>query len=347
MRPQIRVVPAALVFAATVFAAVAVSAIPADASPSGGPGAIGIRLLPALPSDMTNGFGSVYIIGDVRAGTTLTRRVEVSNSTGSTQRISMYASGARQQSGAFIFAAGRSVNQLSTWTTIRPTVLLGPRTAAIETVTIRVPRHAAPGERLAVVWAQVSALTTPTSSVRLVNRVGVRIYVTVGSTRWGADVFRVGALRASLSGAGSPVVSAAVLNLGGAVVRIAGTVTLSDGPGGIGVGPLPVVPLVALPPGDVGDVTVTFRRGVPRGPWRAVLSLSNGLTSQLRVTELTFPARSTSANPPWWRSLGIAAALTALMSIVLLALRGRVVSRRDRHLHPRARRTRYAARWAH
>lgn len=79
----------------------------------------------------------------------------------------------------FSFTSGRTANALSRWTSISHVKLrIAPGREAIETVTIRVPRHTSPGARYAVIWAEMSAPAKNAASIRLVNRVGVRVYVT-------------------------------------------------------------------------------------------------------------------------------------------------------------------------
>jgi hypothetical protein len=47
-------------------------------------------------------------------------------------------------------------------------------------VTIRVPRDAAPGERYGVVWAETRAGPDSGDGITQVNRVGIRLYLSVG-----------------------------------------------------------------------------------------------------------------------------------------------------------------------
>ncbi len=58
-------------------------------------------------------------------------------------------------------------------------VLLPAGTTAFETVTISVPKDASSGRRYAVLWAEVAAPAA--NGVTLVNRVGIRIYLSVRS----------------------------------------------------------------------------------------------------------------------------------------------------------------------
>ena len=83
----------------------------------------------------------------------------------------------------------------------------------VEDVTIRVPRNATAGERYAVIWAEASASAPGGGGVRLVNRVHIRVYLTVD--RGGAaPMFTLSGLHADRSG-GEALIVAAVHNTGG------------------------------------------------------------------------------------------------------------------------------------
>jgi hypothetical protein len=317
---------------------------PADASSATAARGIGLKLPEPAGAVPAPGLQSVYIVGDLRAGATVTRHVEIINSTASTQRVSVYPAAASMQAGSFAFATGRSANQLSSWTTVSNSlVVLAPDAATTDTVTIAVPAGASFGERYAVAWAQVSAPTTPTRSVHLESRVGIRIYLTVGSGGPAVEPFGVSKLTAARTTAGAPLIEASVLNEGGRTVHIAGHIELSDGPGGIGIGPLPVSSLLALPPGDAARISVHFEPGLPRGPWRAALSLSDGSTSHVRVTELVFPESVTPSSTPWWRHSVLIAAPGVAVALALLVFLRRPLASHALRKHRRARSLRSAA----
>ena len=97
--------------------------------------------------------------------------------------VAVYPAAASLRRGTFMFASGHSTNELSRWTSAEAERVprWPPGTKAFETVTINVPTNASAGERYAVIWAEVSARPLAAHGVRLVNRVGVRMYVSVGS----------------------------------------------------------------------------------------------------------------------------------------------------------------------
>lgn len=89
--------------------------------------------------------------------------------------VSVYDGAASAPRGRFRWSDGHGENELTGWTAVKPAqLILAPRSAAEATVTIRVPKDAPLGERYGVVWAEL-----PRSDSGVVNRVGVRIYLTV------------------------------------------------------------------------------------------------------------------------------------------------------------------------
>lgn len=176
-------------------------------------GGIGVRLL-APPGGMAESrLAHTYVVGVLAPGTSIRRLVEIGNSTGRAARVAVYSAAATIRQGLFVFASGRRRNDLASWTRIsRPSLWLPPRSKASVTLTVKVPSDASSGEHCAVVWAELAA--TVSKQVRLVNRVGVRLYVTVGPGGKAPADFKIGPLSASRSGAGDPFVSALVSNNG-------------------------------------------------------------------------------------------------------------------------------------
>jgi hypothetical protein len=78
-----------------------------------------------------------------------------------------------------------------------------------------VPAWAQPGERYAVIWAQVSSEKAgPQGNVTLVNQVGTRVYLHVGPGAEPPSDFRVGPLRAQTTPGGHRTLTATVANTG-------------------------------------------------------------------------------------------------------------------------------------
>jgi hypothetical protein len=307
-------------------------------------GSIGIRLVDAPPDSAGNPLARLYVIDRVAPGSSISRRVEISNSTSSTAEVTVYATAAGLRRGSFAFAPGQSRNELSTWTSVSRRVLRVPTDGkAIDTLRIKVPKDASFGERYAVIWAEVSTPSSTAGGVRLVNRVGVRMYVSIGPGGSARSNFAIGTVVGRRSRSGQPLVIAQVHNSGGRTLDISGTLTLSRGPGGLRAGPFPIELRTALEPGRSDRVNAQLDRRLPRGPWRARMRLKSGRLQRVAVGTITFPRLARAARPPSAKSIPpgshhlVLAVLGALLSIGVLALlRLRRVSRGHRHLDARA-----------
>ena len=297
----------------------------AAAAPARTVGGIGVRLV-ALTGDSPVGpLARSYIVERVAPGASLRRRVVISNTTRSTVLVAVYPAAASLHRGAFVFGAGHSPNELTGWTSVSRDVLrLAPGTATYETVTIHVPTNASSGERYGVIWAAVSAPAPAGGGVTVVNRVGVRMYLSIGPGGAPPSNFAIGPLTAQRSATGQPVVVATVRNSGKRTLDIRGTLTLSGGPGGLRAGPFPVTLGAALGPSASEPATIRLDRRLPRGPWRAHLRLTSGPLTRMATATVTFP-RGAAAHPS--TSAGgssgrrrVAEILLALLALVALAL---------------------------
>lgn len=279
----------------------------------------------------------MYIVDDLVPGAIIHRRVEVSNTTDSTAQVALYAAAATIADGSFVGAAGRTPNDLSTWTSVLPGEADLPAGGlATATVTIAVPRDAAPGERYGVVWAEVRS--TPTGGgVTQVSRVGIRLYVLVGAGGPPAADFAIESLTAARSPDGLPLVRAAVQNTGGRALDLSGTLRLVAGPGGLTAGPFPVALGTTLGIGDTEPVSITLNRQLPAGPWEASITLRSGLLDRTARATIVFPAAG-SAPPvlpastrPGWLYPAVAGVL-----LLLGVAAGLLVGLRRRRRRPRA-----------
>jgi hypothetical protein len=263
-----------------------------------GPNGIGVRLVD-VPAASRDPLARSYIVDTLVPGTSIRRRVEIRNSTSSSAEVVVYPAAAGLLRGNFSFASGHSRNELSAWTSVsRGLVHLQAGASAFETVTIDVPRTASSGEHYAVVWAEVSAPAPAGGGVTLVNRVGVRMYVSVGPGGATPSSFAIGALTAERSATGEPLVVANVRNSGRQTLDISGTLTLSKGPGGLRAGPFPVTLQAALAPGRSEPARVLLDRRLPRGPWRAELRLTSGAIERKAAATISFPLYVPAAKPP-------------------------------------------------
>jgi len=295
-------------------------------------GSIGIRLVD-VPADSRDGSRvRSYIVEQVAPGTSIQRRVEITNSTNSNADVAVYAAAAGLNGGTFGFASGHGQNELSSWTSVSPAVLrLPPGSKAYEMVTINVPKQASSGERYAVVWAEVSAPAPAQGGVTLVNRVGIRMYVSIGPGGAPPSNFAIGSLTAKRSASGEPLVVANIDNSGQRTLDISGTLTLSQGPGGLRAGPFPVELGTGLAPGHSDSLTVRLNKQLPRGPWEAHLRLRSGPTQRVAVATITFPPNASApvANvvPASRLLILVVAVLFGLLAVAALPL---LLSRRAR-----------------
>jgi hypothetical protein len=249
---------------------------------------IGVRLIDLPASSAADPLARRYISGSLGPGATISRQVEVSNTTKSVQAISIFPAAASVRRGVLVFAAGGTQNELSHWTSVTPRVLqLKPGATAVETVTVRVPKLASAGERYSVVWAAVSRRGT--AGVTLVNRVGVRMYLSVGPGGALPANFAIGNPRARRARGGGRLVVATVRNTGERTLEITGQLTLSHGPGGLRCGPVMVTVGQPLSPHSSRQVNVHFGKQLPRGPWDVQIRLTSGSMNRSSAATITFP----------------------------------------------------------
>jgi len=295
--------------------------------PTAKSGSVGIRLIAAATTAASNPLANTYIVDRLAPGTTLIRRVEVDNDTKANVDVSVYPAAASVVRGSFVFAPGHGENELSSWASLSHAELhLAPGDEALDTFTVTVPEDAPSGPQYGVLWAQVSARPTVAGGggVTLVNRVGVRMYLSVGPGGAPASNFTIGSLRAEHTATGESLVVSTVHNSGHATLDLSGDLTLSRGPDGLRAGPIAATLGAVLAPGVSEPVTVGLTSGLPRGPWRADLSLSSGSLQRSANATITFPlnvgAVNVSTTSGFPMSIVLIAALFFLILIAALAL---------------------------
>lgn len=292
-------------------------------------GGIGIRLVPP-PAGTRDALARSYIVDRLSPGAIVRRQIEIRNGTASPAKVAVYVAGADLQGGAFRFASGRTRNELSSWTSVSRSILSLPAGAeTAETVTVQVPKTASSGERYAVVWAEVSAAAPAGGGVTLVNRVGVRMYLSIGPRGAAHASFVIGSLTGRRSGSGEPLVVADVRNTGKRTLSIGGMLTLSDGPGGLRAGPFPVKLAAPVAPGMSESAAVALDGSLPRGPWRAEVELNSGFIQRSAVATITFPA--VAPIPPsgsGGRIVFVFLLLALFVAVVLVVLIVRELQRR-------------------
>jgi hypothetical protein len=279
----------------------ATSAFGASAAPNAtaatpSAGSVGIRLLDVPVNADNDPRARLYIVDHLAPGAVIHRRIEVSNTTSSPVRVALYAAAAAIAGESFIGDQAHTANDLSTWTSVIPSAPEVPsRGSVTATVTIAVPANAVSGEQYAVVWAEVGTVAATGSGVTEVNRVGIRVYLSVGGGAAPAANFAIDSLTAERSSQGHPVVVAAVHNVGGRALDMSGSLQLSSGPGELSAGPFPATLGVTLAIGDTEPVTITLNDAIPNGPWDALVTLHSGLTERSARATITFPSNRASA----------------------------------------------------
>jgi hypothetical protein len=251
-------------------------------------GGIGIRLAEAPVTRRDDPRARLYVVDHVAPGATIRRKVEVSNNTTSPQTIALYPAAAAIAKGEFTPEGGHAVNELSTWTKLDTAQLqLGAGQKRIIQATVAVPAKASSGERYGVIWAEVAAGVK--TGVNQVNRVGIRMYLSVGPGGEPASDFTVDTLQANRLPDGQPVVYALVHNTGGRALDMSGSLRLTKGPGGLSAGPFTARLGTTLGIKDTEPVTVLLDKALPAGPWNARIDLASGLTKRAATAVITFP----------------------------------------------------------
>ncbi|MEV7180319.1 peptidase [Kitasatospora sp. NPDC093679] len=341
----------------------AAAARPVQAAPSTG-GSIGLKLLDAPRGREADPRAHMYIVDHLAPGTVIHRRLQVTNTSDTDQRVDLYAASAEIDGGTFTVEPDRTPNELTTWVSVddcaaskaasaapgecgtaREDGASGPPAprslvrdvpahgTAVVDVSVRVPPKASAGERYAVVWAQVAGPADPAGNVRVVNRVGVRIYLDVGPGGEPPSDFRIGEVTPARAPDGTPEVVATVRNTGARALDMTGSVSVSEGPGSLSAGPFPVNLGTTLGIGDTGRVTVLLDRQLPAGPWKVRLTLASGMVRHTVTATVTFPAGPAAGAPVTPDAVDSASmapgiSAVALAVIVLAAFGYRVMRRR-------------------
>ena len=320
---------ATLLLAAGLFVpAASASAQTATQTPRG---QIGIRLLEAPVNRENDPRAKTYIVDHLSQGTTISRKIEVTNATLTTQTLQLYPGAAVVGNGQFAGVDGHGGNDLTSWTSVTPSLLNIPAGQSAQAeVTINVPRDVQDGERYAVVWAE-AATPAAGGSVLVVNRVGIRIYLSVGAGAEPASDFVIESLQAARDDkTHQPLVRAMVRNTGGRALDMLGNLQLKDGPGGITAGPFQVEKGTTLGIGQRAPVTVFLDPHIPAGPWNAVIDLKSGEIEHSAQAHITFPANG-AAKPVKAESLAAKAKIfLPILGIVLALIVGLIFAVRRR-----------------
>lgn len=230
-----------------------------------------------------------YVVDHVHPGDRLTRRLRLGNTTAGPLVVSLYASSADIDGGSFRFGEGRATNELTSWTRVRPReVHLRAQGRADATLVVEVPEDARPGERYGVVWAEVA----PSDGSEVVNRVGVRMYLSVGEGAAPRSSVRIDDVTPRRDDSGRAVLDVRTSNVGGRAFDAIGEVMLEEeGAGGSRrVGPAHFGGTSA--PGTRSTAAATWEGDVPAGPWRATVTVTANGVRERATAVVRFPSRS-------------------------------------------------------
>jgi hypothetical protein len=251
-------------------------------------GSLQLRLLEAPESRRDDPRARIYIIDHLPPGRTITRKIGITNRSREPLRIALYPGAAEVSDGEFHPLEGRARNDLTTWTRIEPTsVEIEPFDESEAVVTIAVPDDASPGERYGAVWAELPRPEGPGAGA--INRVGIRIYLSVGEGGEPASDFEIDQLTPSRAPDGAALVTAKVRNTGGRALDLSGELTLAGGPGGLTAGPFPARLGTTLGIDQDATVFIPVDKEVPNGPWDAKLTLASGTLERTAEARITFP----------------------------------------------------------
>ncbi len=285
-------------------------------------GSIGIQLMNAPVSERANPLARIYIIDHLAPGTTIHRRIQVANSSRSAAHLTVYPAAASIAHGQFLFAPGHKQNLMTTWVHMsRPVLPLAAGQRGREVVTIRVPRNAPPGEQYGVIWAQDRGHDRAHPNIGLVNRVGIRIYLSVGPGGPPPSNFTMTPPVTSRGANGRVLVTVQTHNTGGRALNIGGTITLASGPGGLHAGPFLLASGATIAPGQSAPVKFALSGSIPNGPWHALIKLQSGLVARTEQSTIDFSARTAGSGFPVAPAAGLS--LLALIIIAGLIIRSR------------------------
>jgi hypothetical protein len=329
--------------------ALCAAAVPVAAQVNGGHsadagnGAIGIRLAEIPANRMDDPRAHLFIDDHVNPGTTFTRGLRVYSTSAKPQHLTVYAAAASISDHRFTFAPGSTGNELTSWIKLDHSQLnLAPHSSAPIKVTVAVPSWAAEGERLAVIWAQVSsAAAAPKANVALVNRVGIRTYLDVGPGGEPPSDFRTDQIHTRRTPSGRPEVVATVTNTGQRAIDLSGQLLLSDGPSSVSAaGPFPVVRGTTLAPKEHGQITVPLGRNLPTGRWRYRLTLQSGrvkhtMTGSLDFSPVIHGGLALFGYPVGAVTLALGGVTSAALTLLIPILVRSRSRRRIRATHPR------------
>jgi hypothetical protein len=262
-------------------------------------GGVGIRLREAPTEREKDPRAVRSIVDHVKPGASFSRKFEVANTTKNRRTVQIYAAGADVKGGEFVVADDKIQNELSSWVSINMTSADLAAGQSVEPVlTIAVPKDATAGERYGVVWAELPPREPPGGGVAIRNRVGLRIYLSVGPGGEPATDFRIESMTATRDATHRPVVQATIRNIGGRALDLTGNLRLSEGPSGLAAGPFDARVGTTLAIGASAPVAVPLSPELPDGPWKATIEMRSSTTVRTATATITFPSASGASAAP-------------------------------------------------
>lgn len=302
------------------------------------PAGLEIKLLDIPAKAVADPRARAYIVDRVSPGTEIGRRVQVTNHTAARQSVRLYAGAAHIQDGSFIGDDAGTENELSSWISLEREQLDLPSGGSAEILTrIRVPQDAAEAESYGAIWAEMRSADPEgrAGGVTTVNRVGIRIYLSVGPGNGKPADFAIESLTAARGAGGKPHLTALVENTGGRALDVLGSLTLKDGPGALSAGPFDTENASTLVLGETREVSFELPAEIPNGPWTAEVRLKGGLLERVASATVTFPDEGAApASVPVQKHGGMWLALLGGLVITTLALILGIMFRRRRRADP-------------
>ena len=304
------------------------AAAAAGVQPATGPvQRFGARLVDVPVSEADNPRALRYIIDYLPTGTTIHRRILVTNYETRTARFTVYPDAAQISDELFTGDAGATRNELTGWISVQhPVLTLAPGASAMDTVTTKVPQGATRGEHYAVIWVQQESYAHGANGfgVNEIARVGIRIYLAVGQGGAPPTNFTITTITGRRSASSRPSILVHVDNTGGRAVDLNGTARLAGGPGNSNAGPFRAQQIITLAPGQSGNVTFAPLRSLPNGPWQAKVTLVSGLTAATATASVVFSVASQAGlSMVSWLGLALGVLAVAVGVALILAHRAR------------------------
>lgn len=278
-----------------------------------------------------------YVVDAVTRGNTFERTLRVTNTTTESVTVALYIGDAAIVDRRFAFDVAPEDDGVSGWSQVSPAQLtIAPGTSEHASVVITPPSDLTAGERYGVIWAELPRSGGNAGVV--VNRVGVRIYLAVGSETSFTNDLTVDQLTAIRDPDGRAVVAVNITNTGTRALDLSGTVDLARESG---TASAQLDPGTVLPPGDSGEALARFDGDLADGPWDATVSVSGNGVERRGTATISFPAEpDRRARPVVVEAVGndssaaaplvaLAVALTGLVLAALVVRARASVGRRD------------------